>query len=55
MTETEFDALARRLDQIEERAVTKADVFQAVLAVNIFIFATIVGTIVVLSATGVIK
>lgn len=42
-----------RLNAIESRMITKADVFQAVLTVQGFTAACIVGTVVVLNAIGV--
>jgi len=50
MSETQFDILMRRLDNIEDNMVRKSDVFQSVLTVQGFTFAIIVGTAVVLNA-----
>lgn len=52
MTKTQFDALMKRLDNIEDRMVTKHDVFQSVLTVQAFFAATVVGCVVVLNALG---
>lgn len=52
MTKTQFDALMKRLDDIEDRMVTKHDVFQSVMTVQAFFAATVVGCIVVLNAMG---
>lgn len=51
---TELRAVAERLDRIERSAVTKADVFQAVLIVQSAWLGVIVGTVVVLAAVGAI-
>ena len=44
--------LGARIDDLEKRMITKADVFQAVLTVQAFFAATIVGTIIVLNSVG---
>lgn len=44
--------LADKIDDVEGRMITKADVFQSVLTVQAFFAATIVGTVVVLSVVG---
>lgn len=52
MNQQQFDAIIKRLEQIEENMVRKSDVFQSVLTVQGFTFAIIVGVIVVLNATN---
>lgn len=47
-----FAAIDARFENIERHMVTKSDVFTAVLQGVGFLFAAIVGTVVVLSAAG---
>ncbi len=54
ITQQQFATLLDRLDRIERAAVTKHDVFQAVLLVQGAWTGVIVGTVVVLAAVGVL-
>lgn len=52
MSENDTKMILKRIDDLEKRMITKADVFQSVLTVQAFFAATIVGTIVVLNSVG---
>jgi tetrahydromethanopterin S-methyltransferase subunit G len=49
MSEDQFKQLMNRLDHIEGSMVKKSDVFQSVLTVQGFMFAIVVGVVVVLN------
>ena len=50
--DAQMDRLDTRLEHVEDNMVRKSDVFQAVLTVQAFTAAIIVGCIVVLNALG---
>jgi hypothetical protein len=52
MTHAQFQQIMSRLEHIEKSMVTKTDIFQAVLTIQGLTLAVIVGTVVVLGATG---
>jgi tetrahydromethanopterin S-methyltransferase subunit G len=52
MTQEQFKQIMNRLEHIEKSMVTKTDIFQAVLTIQGLTLAVIVGTVVVLGATG---
>lgn len=54
MTDPQYGAIIDRLDRLERSAVTKSDVFQAVMIVQGAWLGVIVGTVVVLAAVGVL-
>lgn len=52
MTNEQFETLRSEIARIEDKMITKSDVFQSVLTVQAFFAATIVGCVVVLNALG---
>ena len=54
MTDPQYGAIIDRLDRLERAAVTKSDVFQALMIVQGAWLGVIVGTVVVLAAVGVL-